>query len=435
MGEFQSHERRNWLLHWCFVRGDLENCEKLCKEALSQSAGLSLYPLTINALLLRQQGKLQEALELFQSCALLRPSADTLKQIAKCYLLMGRHLDAAEVYEQCITLQPKDWESQHGAGLCYARTGQIERGQRALTTAVQLRPAEASYSELAQLLRRQGDLSSAISVLRKASELFPNSASLASELALLEMYHNETQQSYERLSVALTRQPQRPDALLITANILQGYGDLDAALSKYKLVGAQRPHSATLWNNIAMCFFAKKKYVAAISCLKRAQYYGPFHWQVLYNLGLVHLTMQQGASAFHFAQAAIALGLANHNNEALSQLYQVCALALDTMGEEASAQRAYQQALKLRPQDPLIAINMAVSAFRNGKSRQLVMEALQAFQESQLDNESLIHIANTIRLALDDRQDEADEFSDPRRQRAVTSPEKQLSSSVNAERQ
>lgn len=62
MGEFQSHERRNWLLHWCFVRGDLENCEKLCKEALSQSAGLSLYPLTINALLLRQQGKLQVTL-------------------------------------------------------------------------------------------------------------------------------------------------------------------------------------------------------------------------------------------------------------------------------------------------------------------------------------------------------------------------------------
>lgn len=73
-----------------------------------------------------------------------------------------------------------------------------------------------------------------------------------------------------------------------------------------------------------MCFFAKKKYVAAISCLKRAQYYGPFHWQVLYNLGLVHLTMQQGASAFLFAQAAITLGLANHNTEALSQLYQVC---------------------------------------------------------------------------------------------------------------
>ena len=31
----------------------------------------------------------------------------------------------------------------------------------------------------------------------------------------------------------------------------------------------------------------------AISCLKRALYLAPFEWKTLYNLGLVHLTMQQ----------------------------------------------------------------------------------------------------------------------------------------------
>ena len=31
----------------------------------------------------------------------------------------------------------------------------------------------------------------------------------------------------------------------------------------------------------------------AISCLKRALYLSPFEWKTLYNLGLVHLTMQQ----------------------------------------------------------------------------------------------------------------------------------------------
>lgn len=43
----------------------------------------------------------------------------------------------------------------------------------------------------------------------------------------------------------------------------------------------------------------------AISCLKRANYLAPFDWKILYNLGLVHLTMQQYASAFHFLSAAI----------------------------------------------------------------------------------------------------------------------------------
>ena len=46
-------------------------------------------------------------------------------------------------------------------------------------------------------------------------------------------------------------------------------------------------------------------YVQAISCLKRANYLCPFDWKILYNLGLVHLAMQQHASAFHFLSAAI----------------------------------------------------------------------------------------------------------------------------------
>ena len=56
-----------------------------------------------------------------------------------------------------------------------------------------------------------------------------------------------------------------------------------------------------------MCFFGKRKFVASVSCLKRANYLAPFDWKILYNLGLVHLTIQQFASAFHFLSASINL--------------------------------------------------------------------------------------------------------------------------------
>ena len=45
----------------------------------------------------------------------------------------------------------------------------------------------------------------------------------------------------------------------------------------------------------------------AVSCLKRANYLAPSNWQVLYNLALLHLTLRQHASAFHFLSAAINL--------------------------------------------------------------------------------------------------------------------------------
>lgn len=133
-----------------------------------------------------------------------------------------------------------------------------------------------------------------------------------------------------------------PQATLAAGSMMQAHGDFDVALSKYKVVASSIPESPPLWNNIGMCFFGKKKYVAvniqfpfflpsasnfmqvqdschvkavlsylslfffkAVSCLKRANYLAPFDWKILYNLGLVHLTMQQYASAFHFLSAAI----------------------------------------------------------------------------------------------------------------------------------
>lgn len=44
--------------------------------------------------------------------------------------------------------------------------------------------------------------------------------------------------------------------------MFQGHQDFDVALAKYRVAAQSVPESAALWNNIAMCFFGKKKYVA-----------------------------------------------------------------------------------------------------------------------------------------------------------------------------
>ena len=47
---------------------------------------------------------------------------------------------------------------------------------------------------------------------------------------------------------------------------MQQHGDYDVALTKYRIAAASVPESAPLWNNIGMCFFGKKKYVAVSLC-------------------------------------------------------------------------------------------------------------------------------------------------------------------------
>jgi Bardet-Biedl syndrome 4 protein len=56
-----------------------------------------------------------------------------------------------------------------------------------------------------------------------------------------------------------------------------------------------------------MLFAAVQRYIAAIACLKRALYLDPFEWLVAYNLGLLHLSTGQAASAFHYFSTAINL--------------------------------------------------------------------------------------------------------------------------------
>ena len=51
-------------------------------------------------------------------------------------------------------------------------------------------------------------------------------------------------------------------ATLAAGSMMQAHGDFDVALSKYKVVASTVPESPPLWNNIGMCFFGKKKYVA-----------------------------------------------------------------------------------------------------------------------------------------------------------------------------
>lgn len=76
------------------------------------------------------------------------------------------------------------------------------------------------------------------------------------------------QKAFERLGAALASDPGYSPAVLAAGSVMQTYGDYDVALSKYRAVASTQPENPALWNNIGMCFFGKKKYVAvSTACL------------------------------------------------------------------------------------------------------------------------------------------------------------------------
>ena len=83
-------ERRNWLIHQYYVKKDFEKCKAVIKARLEESSGLCEYALYVQGLISRLEGKIQESLEMFQTCCFLAPnSIGNLKQVARSLFLLG----------------------------------------------------------------------------------------------------------------------------------------------------------------------------------------------------------------------------------------------------------------------------------------------------------------------------------------------------------
>eukprot|EP00057_Strongylocentrotus_purpuratus_P028965 XP_011683439.1 PREDICTED: Bardet-Biedl syndrome 4 protein [Strongylocentrotus purpuratus] len=345
--ELPVFERRNWLIHLHYVRKEFDNSKALIKEQLQESNGLCEYALYVQALILRQEGRIQESLECFQTCSLINAqNPDNLKQVARSLFLLGRHKAAIDVYAEASRMTEKDWEIAHNLGVCYMYLKEYLKAKEYLKQAIQYNRHDLSYVMLAKIYLMEGDIQMATDVYKRAAESFPENPELLTTLGLLYLQVGQNQRAFEQLGNALTYDPSHVKAILAAGSMMQQHGDFDVALTKYRIAAAAVPESTSLWNNIGMCFFGKKKYVAAISCLKRASYLSPFDWKIMYNLGLVHLTMQQYASAFHFISAAINL------RPKMGQLYMLLAVALTHLDDEENANNAYEQAVALEEKDP-----------------------------------------------------------------------------------
>ena len=73
---------------------------------------------------------------------------------------------------------------------------------------------------------------------------------------------NQFQKAFENLGNALTFDATHTKAIMAAGSMMQGHSDFDVALTKYRIAAVNTPESPPLWNNIGMCFFGKKKYVA-----------------------------------------------------------------------------------------------------------------------------------------------------------------------------
>ena len=379
-------ERRNWLIMLLYIRHEHEEALRLIEEVLRDASNRNDFASYVKGLIFRSTGKIHEALELFRWSQRLNPlSIDCLKQVGRSLYLLGKARPAIEIYEQALKLNPDDWEVWHSKGLCHVNRSEFEEAVDCFRGANLIQKHDATFVSLADVYVRQENLKAAIDVYLEALEFAPENPELLTTLGLLYLRLSENYKAFQYLGNSLTLDPKNSKALLATGSIIQDRSDHDASLLKYRIVAVQQPNSAHLWNNIAMCFFGKQKYVAAIACLKRALYLDPFEWIVAYNLGIVHLNTQQYCSAFIYFTTAINL------NPYFAASYMYLGLTLSHLGDNENACAAYEKSMSLE-EDYLMCLNYAVTLLnmnRNEEARTVYQKFSALFAKVDANSKDL----------------------------------------------
>lgn len=365
--EYRPAERHNWRIALYFARQEFDECLKVVEMALEESGGLNEYPLYIKAMILRQEGKIQESLQLFQSAMCLNPASMTnLKQVAHSLYLLGKHKAALDVYGKALDVSSDgkgsdvDWEIWHNSGLCHAALKQNDKAIECFERANAIGCHVATFLQLGKVYQQQDKHKEALKVYQDALDFSPESSELLCTIGLTYLRLNDHQRAFDSLGNSLTYDPRNAKAILAAGSIIQDNGEMDVALHKYRVAAVQTPESPQLWNNIGMAMFGKEKHIAAISCLKRALFLDPFEWIISFNLGLVHLHTRQYASAFHHLNTSVNL----KGDYAATFMY--LGIALSYLQDSKNAIESFKKAISLED-TRLTRLNFAIVLYNAGE--------------------------------------------------------------------
>jgi len=140
----------------------------------------------IQALVHRQEGRIVEALDIFQKCVVENPTIVNIKQVAKSLALLGRYRVAIDAYKEALTRTTNDWEVLHNLGLCYMELREFDEAQKYLSQALQVSDIqEASYLALGKLHMLIGQREEAERVFEQGARKNPESPALFTQIGLL----------------------------------------------------------------------------------------------------------------------------------------------------------------------------------------------------------------------------------------------------------
>ena len=255
----------------------------------------------------------------------------------------------------------------------------LELAERTIADLETLVPGDARLLEWkAHLLGAQGQSAEALDLMRAAVRLQPSSQRLRN-LAKMEFVQGQVDSARETLSVLLERSPGNRAGLALLAQIEVSSGNFHRAIELYKELVRVSPGLASL-SNLGLAYFFLGRYSEAAESFRQALDLQPNHPGLVLNLADAWLLLGRKAEAEELYRKVLALIEADPAATD-PQLLTNKAQALAHLGEGRQAVAALQEALRLAPDEGLVAYEAAVVYALLGEEASALVNAERAVRQ------------------------------------------------------
>uniref|UniRef100_A0A0N4Z9K1 TPR_REGION domain-containing protein n=1 Tax=Parastrongyloides trichosuri TaxID=131310 RepID=A0A0N4Z9K1_PARTI len=359
---------RNQEVYYSFSEKNRERCLKLIENILHDYNSYAEYATHMFGCIKLEETMISEAISCFEKALdLNKENLKYLVNLGRIHYLSGNHKQALTYFSKAIKKSPKYWKTYYWTALTiyYMKKRTPEACSSAIDIMLEC-PTASRHTEILSLIaflcREKGDYYSASEALKKATDIDSSNIELLKDLGFDYISQGSEELAFTALGKALTYNNFHTPSLLGAAYIIQNNGDFDVALTKYRFATNSCNYSGMVWNNIGMCYYGKGKYIAAISCLKKADYLTPQNWEILFNMGLAYNGLTQYASAYQYISAALNLQPKN------PFIFESLAVVLTNLEDFDNARKAYKRAILMdKSKTAGFRLNFAIFEYKRKK--------------------------------------------------------------------
>lgn len=313
-----------------------------------------------------QIGMLDEAIEAYKKCIILKPSyADAYINIGFALKDQGKTEEAVEAYKKCISLNPDYAVAYSNMGNALKDQGKLGEAIDAYKKCISLNPEYAiAYSNMGNALKDQGNLEEAIEAYKNALSVKPDYAEAYSNMGVVLRDQGELEKAIKAYKNALSIKTDYAEAYNNMGITLKDQSKLDESIEAYKKCISLKPDYAEAYSNMGIVLQDQGKLEDAIEAYKKNLLLNPYNAETHSYMGIVLKDLGKFDEAIDACNRSISL------KPSYADAYINIGNVFKDQGKSDKALEAYKKALSIKPDYAEAHQNLSFTLLNSGKFRE-----------------------------------------------------------------